>query len=85
MPRPIQDTMDELQAAVAAQTEVREKTLRNVSKSAKNIKHGDIVDLPHFGRVEINVWCRMGDIVCLGENVRCVSVPANERLRVIRR
>jgi hypothetical protein len=73
-----------LQDAVTANAEVRESKVRNVSKKAKNIQHGEIVDLPYWGSVEIAIWCRMGGTVTLGDTTRFTTVPAEERLRVRR-
>lgn len=84
MPISLQEIMDELQQAITAQTEVRELRLRNVSKMAKNVSHGEIVDLPYWGAVEITCWVGMGDTVTLGDGTRTATVPANERLTVRR-
>ncbi len=89
MHRPIEDIMGELKAALAAQTEARdEKTTgkpRHVSKMAKNLVPGDMVDLPYYGWTELNAWMRNGDYVLLGDGaMRQVTVGADERLTVRR-
>jgi len=83
--RDIDTILAELKTALLEQVEVREKPGRNVSKKAKNIQHGDVVDLPYYGLTEINAWCRMGDSVMLGDGgQRNVTVGAEERLHIRR-
>jgi len=85
MPRPIQELIDELQEALDAQTEVREPRFRHVAKMAKNIQHGDHVELPYFGWVQIGAWCSYGDTVHLGDGgQKNLTVPATDRLRIRR-
>lgn len=58
---------------------------RTVSKMAKNVQMGDLVELPSFGTVTVGAWCMNGEMVCLGDGGhRNETVPATQRLRVIR-
>lgn len=72
------------QAVDSAKVPPAPKT-RATSRMAKNIRCGDVVDLPYFGTVEIAAWSRNGEHVLLGDGGnKNVTVGAEQRLRVYR-
>ncbi len=57
MPRQIEEIMAELQEAIARNTEVRDTVKepgRVISRSAKNVMPGMLVEFPHIGWRECN-------------------------------
>lgn len=77
--------IETLQAVVAMDLpEPRANKKRVVSKMAKNIQSGDLVDFPAFGQHEVNGWSRSDGIVTVTAGRHLTTFPENERVRVIR-
>lgn len=57
---------------------------RVVTKMAKNIRLGDLVDFPTFGEHEVNGWSRSNGIVTVTAGPHLTTFREDERVRIIR-
>ena len=58
---------------------------RVVSKMARNVQHGEVVDIPEIGIGEVVGWGLIGDqVTILLPGNRLASFEATQRVRVVR-
>lgn len=77
--------LSEATAILAQASAPEEKKPRVVSKMARNIQHGEVVDIPEIGSGEVVGWGLIGDqVTILLPGNRLASFEATQRVRVVR-
>ena len=81
----IQAQLTGLSKAVAEATEQRKAKGRYASVMAKNLKLGDVLDLPEWGvELPLTGWSKLGDSVLLSSGLQIFTLHGTTRVRVYR-